>query len=510
MGAGGYTRRRIATVVTNRRRTTGPNDDDAAPRPGAAFVLLAVVQATLTGAIALTLLALPAIQRDLDLSDATMVLVSAGPGLSFSGLLLLGGRLTDMAGWRRAFVAGLAVFGLASAAGALAPNAALLLAARFAQGIGAALCAPAAMALLGALFADRGRRTRAVAIWGNLAPLGASLGTLLSGVVVSWVSWRWTFVIPLAIAAIAVLLAPRLLPAGPPPSPTPLDVPGAVLATAGLTILSFGLVRIGEHAWSSPAVVVPVIAGVVLLLAFVLVEARVAAPLLPPSFFASPQRSAALLIILLVGAVSATLFFMLALYFLEVRGWPPLTTSAAFLPFAVALLAAGAVAGRLVGRLGVRAAGTLGLAVGAAGLALVSLVHVASPYAGPILGGLLLFQIGAGLAVAAAVVVAVGGVEADEAGLAGGVINTVQQVGPTMGLAILVSVANANSARLADAGIAAPAATTGGYAAAFAVAASAFALAAVLAAGVLRPRPSRIEAAAPIIIPRAGSRRQRR
>jgi MFS family permease len=487
MGRRGYTRRRIVDVVTTRERLA-IRTVVLAPRPGAAFALLGIVQAALTGAIALMLLALPAIQRDLGLDTATLVLVSAGPGLSFSGLLLLGGRLTDMAGWRRAFVAGLVVFGLASAAGALAPTASVLLGARFAQGAGAALTAPAAMALLDAVFAEGGRRTRAVAIWGNLAPLGASIGTLLSGLVVTWGSWRWTFVVPVAIAAAAVALAPRWLPPGPPPSPTPLDIPGAVLATAGLTSLSFGLVRIGQHAWSSPAVLGPVAAGVGLLLAFVLVEARAPAPLLPLSFFASARRNVSLLILLLIGAVSATLFFMLALYFLQVRGWSPLVTSAAFLPFAVALLAAGAIAGGLLGRLGARAAGTLGLAVAAAGLVLMTRLAVDSPYVGPLLFGLLLFQIGAGVAAAAVVVAAVAGVGADEAGLAGGVINTVQQVGPTMGLALLVSIAGARAAGLREAGFEAGAATTGGYTAAFAVAAAALAVAALAAAGILDPR----------------------
>lgn len=469
----------------------------SAPHAGAAFALLGIVQAALTGAIALTLLALPTIQQDLALSNATMVLVSAGPGLSFSGLLLLGGRLTDMVGWRRAFIVGLVIFGLASAAGALAPAAGILLAARFAQGVGAALSAPAAMALLGAVFVEQERRTRAVAIWGNLASLGASFGTLLSGLIVHWVSWRWTFVIPVAIAIVAVALAPRLLPSGPPPSPRPLDIPGAVLATAGLTVFSFGLVRIGEYAWSSPDVLVPALTGVILLLAFVLVEARAPAPLLPLLFFAPVRRSVSLLIVFLVGAVSATLFFMLALYFLQVRGWSPLTTSAAFLPFAVALLTAGAIGGRLLVRIGARAAAVIGLGGGASGLLMVTWLDVDSPYLGSLLAGLLLFQIGAGVAVAAAVVVAVSDVAEDEAGLAGGVINTVQQVGPTMGLAVLISIASARTSGLLDAGLDLAEATTRGYTLAIGVAAATFALVALLAAFVLRPAPAAVRAPAP-------------
>jgi MFS family permease len=462
------------------------NDGADIPRPGLAFALLGVVQAALTGAIAIELLALPAIQDEFGLGGGDLVLVSAAPGLSFSGLLLLGGRLADLFGRRRVFMVGLVVFGVAALAAGLAPSAGVLLAARFGQGCGAALAAPAAMALLGSVFVDGEARARAVAIWGSLSPLGASVGTLLSGVVVTWVSWRWVFAIPLFIAVIAVLTAPRLIPDGPAPIPLRLDVPGAVLATAGLTVLSFGFVQIGEEHWLSSAVLMPLVAGALLLAAFVAIETRVPAPLVPLGFFASRKRCAALLIVLLAGAVSATLFFFLALFFLEVQGWAPLRTSAAFLPFGLVLLVVGGMTGRFIAGVGARAVVAAGLLIAAVGLFVLARLEVDSAYGGLLLGGLLVFQVGVGLAFGSATVAAVAGVPDDEAGLAGSVVNAAQQIGPTVGLAILVSIATAHTGRLAASGFDLPTATTGGYAFALGVAGVACVVAAGFAVIALR------------------------
>jgi hypothetical protein len=300
------------------------------------------------------------------------------------------------------------------------------------------------------------------------------------------------------VAVVAGLATPRLLPPGPPAAPIRLDVPGALLVTAGLTTLSYGLVQIGEtppsgggglggeYPWPAAPVLIPLASGAALLAAFVAVEARVPAPLVPLAFFASARRAVALLIVLLVGAVSATLFFMLALYFLQVRLWSPLLTSAAFIPFGIALFAAGAVAGRVIGRAGSRSTTVSGLAVGAAGLLLLSRLQVDSPYAGTLLAGLLIFQIGAGLALAGGTVESVAGVPEDEAGLAGGVLNAAQQIGPTVGVALLVTLATVHSDQLAAGGLDAATATTSGYAFALGIAAVTFALAAGIAGFTLR------------------------
>jgi MFS family permease len=443
--------------------------------------LLGAVQFVLILAITVIAVPLPAIQRELELSGAELALVSTAYGLSFSGLLLLGGRLVDLLGRRRVFRLGVAVFGLASAGAGLAPGVEVLLAARFAQGVGAALAAPAAMALLGVVFPDAPRRTRAVAVWGVLSSAGATAGTLLAGVVATWVSWRWAFLVPVLVAVVVGLATPRLLPAGPPPTRARLDVLGALLATAGLSGLSYGLVATLDHPWSSAAVLVPLVGSAASLAAFVAVEAHTPAPLLPLSFLAAPWRATALLAVLLTAAGHATSSFFLSLYFQQVRGFSPLWTSTAFLPYGLVLVA-GPVAGRLVARFGAGTVTTLGLALAAAGLLLLGRMGVDTPYVGPLLAGLLVFPVGAGLAFAGATVAAVKDAPEGQAGLAGGVVNTAMETGPTFGLALLVSLAGARASQLASAGLDPPAAATGGYAFALAVAAVAFALVAGLVA----------------------------
>lgn len=470
------------------RRDRAASDPPKPPsRPRLAFALLAAVQFTLILAIGLVTLPLPAIQGELGMSRGDLALFSAAYGLSFSGLLLLGGRLADLFGRRRTFTLGVAVFGLASAAVALAPGLATLLVARFAQGAGAALAAPAAMALLGTVFPEPGRRDRAIAAWGGLNSAGATLGTVLGGLVAAWVSWRWAFAIPVVVAAVAVPTVPRLLPPGPPPARTRLDVPGALLVTVGLSTLSYGLVATLDRPWPSTTVLVPLVAGAVLLAAFAAVESRSRAPLVPPSFLASARRATALLTVTLSAAGIATSAFFLSLYFQQVRGWSPLATSAAFLPYFL-VLATSLVAGRLVVRAGTRAVTVTGLAAAAAGLLLLSRMGVDTPYAGALLAGLLVLPIGLGLTFSGAMVAAVDGAPDRQAGLAGGVANTAMEIGPTVGLALLVSLAGIHTAALAATGVDPSRAMTGGYAFALGVAALVFAATGVLAAVALRPR----------------------
>lgn len=482
-------------------------------RVGAAFGLLAAVQVTLILGITVIAIGLPAVGRDLGLRPGQLTLASAGYGLAFSGLLLLGGRLSDLLPARRVLVTGLMVFGLASAAAGLAPTFGTLLGARLAQGTGAALVAPAAMALLGSIFPDSPRQggsteelaveagarqdgpahetagpglsphDRALAVWGWLAPLGATTGLLLSGLATTWASWRWAFALPTAVAVTAALAAPRLVPAGPPPTPRPLDVPGALLATAGALAVSYGLVTAGDQGWTSPAPSVALAAGAVAISGFLAVESRSRAPLVPLGFFRSRRRATALTAALLAAAGHSTIAFFLALYFQQIRGMSALATSAAFAPFAVALVAAGAVAPRLVARLGARTVTAIGLAVGAVGLLLVaSGLGVDTPYAGPLAAGLAVFSAGAALTFSSTTAAAVDGADASERGLAGGVLNTAVELGASVGLAVLASVARSwtgSGAAAAD--------VASGYAAALTAAAGAFAMAAALVALLSHP-----------------------
>ncbi|WP_411110044.1 MFS transporter [Streptomyces sp. c-19] len=450
------------TTGQERPGTPGsPATPDGRPRTRGGFVLLGGVQMTLIFTLAALAVPLPRIGAEFRLDRADLILLSAAYGLTFAGLLLLGGRLADRFGGRRTLTAGLLLFGTASALAPLAPGYEALLAARFAQGVGAALVAPAAMAVLRALFPAPVAYGRAMATWGGLSVLGATAGNLLSGVIAAATSWRGTFAVPVAVALAALLLAPRLLPPTPPgpqtgPQPatpprpqtaTPpgtdraLDLPGALLATAGITLASFGLVLTDAHAWGSAPVLVPLLTGLALLAAFAAVERRTADPLLPPDFLRDGRRALGLAAIGLTAAGTATVFVLLSLALQEGRGWSPLLTSAAFVPFAVALLGSGRLAGPLIGRYGPGRVTGAGLGTAAAGLGLLAATGFdgSVPYAYGLLPGLLLLPAGGALSFAGAAVLAVEGVPADRAGLAGGVLNTAMELGPTVLFAALLT-----------------------------------------------------------------------
>lgn len=429
------------TRAMTRARERSRADGHDRPRPRGGFALLGGVQMTLIFTLAALAVPLPRIGAEFRLDRADLILLSAAYGLTFAGLLLLGGRLADRLGGRRALTAGLLVFGAASALAPLAPGYEALLAARFGQGVGAALVAPAAMAVLRALFPAPAAYGRAMATWGGLSVLGATAGNLLSGVIAAATSWRGTFAVPVAVTLAALLLAPRLLPATPPGPGRALDLPGALLATAGITLASFGLVLTDAHSWGSAPVLVPLLAGLALLAAFAAVERRTADPLLPPDFLRDGRRALGLAGIGLTAAGTATVFVLLSLALQEGRGWSALLTSAAFVPFAVALLGSGRLAGPLIGRYGPGRLTGAGLGTAAAGLGLLAATgfDTSVPYAYGLLPGLLLLPAGCALSFAGAAVLATEGVAADRAGLAGGVLNTAMELGPTVLFAALLT-----------------------------------------------------------------------
>ncbi|MFI9612073.1 MFS transporter [Streptomyces sp. NPDC052023] len=405
-----------------------------------AFVLLGGVQTTLIFTLAALAVPLPLIGRELGLNRADLILLSAAYGLTFAGLLLFGGRLADRYGGRRALTAGLVLFAAASAAAPLAPGIGTLLAARFAQGAGAALIAPAAMAVLRAVFPSPAYG-RAMATWGGLSILGATAGNLLSGVISALLSWRWTFAVPLVVALAALALTPRLLPDTTPSRGRTLDLPGALLATAGITLASYGLVVTDARPWSSAGVLVPLLGGAALLAAFWYAERRARDPLLPPRFLLDRRRALALAAIALSACGTAMTFVVLSLHLQQARDWSQLQTSAAFVPFAVALVASSRAAGPLIGRYGARTVTAAGLGTGAAGLALLALTGIDAhlSYGYGLLPGLVLLPAGTAAAFAGAAVLATEGVPQQQMGLAGGVLNTAMEFGPTVLFAILLT-----------------------------------------------------------------------
>ncbi|HEU5160247.1 MAG TPA: MFS transporter [Streptosporangiaceae bacterium] len=469
-------------------RVTSAESGERAGR-GRAVALLGTVQVTLIFTITLIAVPLPAIGRELRLGNSELVVVSAAYGLSFSGLLLFGGRLADRYGGRAVFAAGLAVFAAASAITPAAQGFAVLAAGRFGQGVGAALVAPAAMVVLRALFPEPDGYGRAMATWGGLSVLGATAGIVLSGVVATWVSWRWMFVVPLLVAGAGLLRARRLPAARPRDGRGTLDLPGAVLATSGVTLLSYGLVRIDDHAWSSATVGVPLACGVALLAAFGAVEARARDPLLPPSFIADRRRLVALAAIGLSAAATTVVCLFLAFYLQQIRSWSALRTSLAFVPYALVLIVMGRAAGRLVARFGAVAVVVAGLVLAACGLFALAALDPGSSYAIGLLPGLLAMPAGVAPAFAGAAVLCVQGVQPPRIGLAGGVMNTAMELGPTVGLALVSAVASARTHHLtatAPLGADVTDATTSGYAWGFGATGLALTLATVLICGQAR------------------------
>ncbi|WP_438484847.1 MFS transporter [Streptomyces sp. S186] len=434
-----------AQPLPGQRQDAGPGAGRTAwPRAGLAFAVLGIVQATLIFTITLISIPLPDIARELGLGSADLVLLQAAYGLPYSGLLLFGGRLADRYGGRRLFTAGLALFGLASAAAAFAPTFEALVTVRFTQGVGAALTAPAALAVLRAVFPEPARFGRAMATWGGVSVLGAAVGTLTSGAATTWISWRWMFAIPVLVAALALALTRPLLPAGPAPASRArpgLDPAGAVLATLGISLASYGLILSEDHPWASAAVLAPLAIGAVLLGAFLALERRVRDPLLPPGFIRTPHRIVGLAGVLLAAAGIGLVTFLLALYLQQIRHWSPLATAGAFLPFTVALIATNRAAAPLVARFGAGRITIAGLTIAAAGLALLATIDPNTTYVLGLLPGLILLPAGTSLAFSGSAVLITADVPEHQTGLAGGVMNTAMELGPTVGLAALMAVA---------------------------------------------------------------------
>lgn len=446
-----------------------------------AFTILAIVQATLIFTISLIMIPLPKIASEFALSPSQLLLLQVAYGLPFSGLLLFGGRLTDRYHGRRMFVIGLTVLGVTSLVAAFAPSFGILVSMRFLQGVGGALTAPAALAVLRALFPNPAAFGRAMATWGGVSVLGAIVGFVVSGILTTWISWRWMFVIPILVAIVGLAATRGLLPAGPTENAVRrpgLDPLGAVLATFGIVFTSYGLINAEDHSWASSVVWAPLAAGLMLLAVFLLVERKMRDPLFPPDFVRNSFRFVGLFGMLLAAAGSLLIEYVLSLYLQQIRGWSSLTTAVGFLPFAVVLIVANLVAPALVGRFGARGITVSGFIIGAAGLGLLAGIHYDTVYAFGLLPGQILLAISLSLIFSGAAVLSTANVPEHQAGLAGGVMNTSMELGPTLGLAVLMSVASLQ----AD--------VVQGYAWAFGTAGAVYVVAAVAATMLTRHAPS--------------------
>ncbi len=409
-----------------------------------AFTILAFVQATLIFTIALIIVPLPKIASEFSLSSANLLLVQVAYGLPFSGLLLFGGRLADRFRGRQMLVTGLIIFGAASVLAAIAPNFEMLVSMRFSQGVGAALTAPALMAVLRTLFPNPADFGKAMAVWGGVPFLGAIIGFILPGILTNWISWRWMFVVPVLVTAVAIAVARPLLPADDNRTSANrpgLDPLGAVLVTLGISLTSYGLIASGDYTWSSSTVYVPFIVGIVLLIVFLIVERKVRYPLLPPGFITEPRRITGLIGMFLAAAGSMLIEYVLTLYLQQIRGWSSLATAVSFLPFAVTMIVANQISAPLIARFGVVRVLSAGGLVTAVGLGLLAWISRDSAYAAILLPGQILLAAGISLVLSGSAVQSTANVEQHQAGLAGGVMNMAMELGPTVGLTVLMAVA---------------------------------------------------------------------
>ncbi|GAA3711530.1 MFS transporter [Gordonia hankookensis] len=406
-----------------------------------ALVLLAVLGCQLMVVVDATIVnvALPDIQRSLGFSTSSLSWVLNAYTLTFGGLLLLGARLGDILGRRGTFLGGLSLFVAASMFGGFATDTSMLLVARAFQGVGAALAAPAALALLMTRFPEGHQRTRALALFTAVSIGGFSLGLVLGGALVQWLDWRWVFFVNVPIGAVVIVAGLLSLPRTTA-QPGAFDLQGALYSTAGIGAIVYGLVNAAEHGWSSSVTIVALIIGFAFLIGFVYTESRAPQPITPLRLFASVSRSSAHLGRLVMVAGFMGIMFFLTQYLQEVLHYGPLETGVAYLPMTVATFAASQVTARiLVGRFTTRALLITAFSVAAAGLFWLTTLDAQTPYLA-LLGPFVLIGAGGGTAFLSLTTAALRGVHPDDAGAASGLVNTAQQLGGTVGLAIMVAV----------------------------------------------------------------------
>jgi EmrB/QacA subfamily drug resistance transporter len=419
-----------------------PPGPDASARPHPTLVL-GVILATylmivLDASVVIT--ALPSIGERLGFSSAGLSWVQSAYALTFGGLLLLGARMGDILGRRRTFVAGVALFTIASFLGGLAQTPAWLLAARALQGVGAAIAAPSTLALLTTSFREGPERIRALAAYGAVAGGGGSVGLVLGGLLTDLISWRWGLWINVPVGAVLVWLAPRVL-AETEPRPGRFDLPGAAASTAGMTALVYGFVHAADAGWGDPVTIASFTAAAVLLAAFVAIERRAAQPVTPLRLFASRQRAGAYLARMLLVGGMFSMFFFLSQFLQGVHDFNPLEAGIAFLPMTVVMFSTVRFVPRLSARWGDTRLLVTGIAVALAGMAWLSRLDEATPYFPGIALPLVLLGLGMGAALAPLTAAGVAGVAADDAGAASGVVNAAQQLGVSLGISLLVTVA---------------------------------------------------------------------
>ncbi|MET7714481.1 MFS transporter [Streptomyces sp. NPDC005407] len=445
----------------------------ADPRRWAALVIICVAQFMLILDVTVVNVALPDMAADLGLGRETLTWTVTAYTLCFGGLMLLGGRLADAFGARRTLLAGLVVFTAASLVTGLAGNVPMLLGGRIAQGIGAALLSPSALSIVTTVFHGE-ERSKALGVWAAIGGTGAAAGVLIGGALTAGPGWQWVFYVNVPVGLAVLAVVPALIPARAP-QPARLDVPGALLVTAGTASLIYGLVMAGDAGWGDAATLLPLAAALVMYAAFAAVERTGRAPLMDLRMFTRRPVLAGAFLMLIATALLIAFFFLGSVYLQHVRDFSPLKTGLLFLPVAVATGIGADLGSRLVGRIGSRTTAVAGMVIATAGtLPLTQLSADGSVYTG-LLPGFVVASLGLGAVFVTATTTALAMVEHHEAGLASAVVNTFHEVGGSIGVAVVSTIAATGIER----------GSVGGFTDAFTVCALAAAASAAVALGLV-------------------------
>ena len=487
--------------------TASPETADPAvagpdPRRWLALAVIAIAQLMVVLDASIVNIALPDAGIDLGISAANIQWVVTAYTLAFGGLLLLGGRIADFIGRKRAFLIGLAGFAGASALGGIAPNQELLFAARALQGGFAALLAPAALSLLAVTFTDPKERARAFGVFGAISGGGAALGLILGGVLTEYASWRWTLGVNVPIAAVTAVFAVALVTESRASGDRRFDIPGVLLSALGLVSLVYGFNKAAEAGvgWGDPLTLTLLAVSVVLLVSFVLYERRASHPLLPLRVVLDRNRGGSYLVFLLIGAGLFAIFLFLTFYFQQTLGYSPLKSGFAFLPFSGGIIVGAGIVSQLLPRVGPRPLILVGLVLGVAGMLWLTQIEATSSYVTDVLPAEIAISLGMAAVFVPASSTALVGVAEHDAGIASAVLNTAQQVGGSLGLALLTTFyASTVNGHLAD-GESPAASFVAGYHVAFVSGAVLLAIALVISAVAISAKKDDLPAEAAMAV----------
>jgi EmrB/QacA subfamily drug resistance transporter len=417
--------------------------EDARDKRWKALILLCSAQFVVVLDASIVNVALPTIGKALEFTESSLPWVVNAYVLTFGGFLLLGGRLADLLGRRRVFMFGLVLFALASLLGGLATSSGQLVAARALQGLGAAILSPAALSIVATTFKDGAERNKALGIWGAVAGSGGAAGVLLGGVLTEYLGWEWVLWVNVPIGIAAAVLAPKLIAESRAESETRhFDMAGAATITLGLSALVFALLDAEDAGWGSAQTIGILAASAILLAAFVAIERRSRAPLVPFRIFRLRTITGANVVGILVGASLFSMFYFISLYMQQVLEYSAIKAGLSYLPLAVSIILSAGIASSLVTKVGFKPILATGMVLIAAGLLWFSQISPDGTFLADVLGPSLLAAVGLGFAFVPVTIAAVSGVDDREQGLASGLINTSQQVGGALGLAVLAAIAN--------------------------------------------------------------------